>query len=349
MIDLEAVTTVEALEALCPEWSALLERDPHATPFQSPEWLLPWWKHFGRGALWILALRWQGALVGLAPFYIDTVPEENLRVLSWIGAGITDYLDLIVDPDVALPAASRAYDQLVRCRSRWDRCDLQELRTSSPLLAILPKESCLMTLSAQEACPAISLPTTVEAFWKHFPAERRRKLRRAQRYLERLGGFSVERAAAETLQECLDALFRLHRSRWEERELPGVLADPSIQVFHRAVAAGLLKRGMLRLYALRHRGAIVSVVYGFAGKKCFYAYLGGFDPALAPASPGALLIAHAIEEAIRERRSEFDFLRGRESYKYFWGAQDRMNYHLQMESSSLSTEERVSVEESNGT
>src|SRR3569832_1655332 len=112
MIDLEAVTTVEALEALCPEWSALLERDPHATPFQSPEWLLPWWKHFGRGALWTLALRRKGAVVGLAPFYIDTMPEENLRVLSWIGAGITDYLDLIVDPDVALPAASRVYEQI---------------------------------------------------------------------------------------------------------------------------------------------------------------------------------------------------------------------------------------------
>jgi CelD/BcsL family acetyltransferase involved in cellulose biosynthesis len=51
-------------------------------------------------------------------------------------------------------------------------------------------------------------------------------------------------------------------------------------------------------------------------------YLSGFDPQWAAFSPGVLLIAHAIEEAIREGQQEFDFLRGNEPYKYLWGAQD---------------------------
>ncbi len=54
----------------------------------------------------------------------------------------------------------------------------------------------------------------------------------------------------------------------------------------------------------------------------FY-YLGGFDPALRAASPGAVLLARVAEEAIRSGLRRLDFLRGREAYKYAWGAVDR--------------------------
>jgi len=42
-------------------------------------------------------------------------------------------------------------------------------------------------------------------------------------------------------------------------------------------------------------------------------------------SVGSVLVAHAIEQAVRGGAKTFDFLRGAEDYKYAWGAQDRMN------------------------
>ena len=42
-------------------------------------------------------------------------------------------------------------------------------------------------------------------------------------------------------------------------------------------------------------------------------------------SPGTLLIAYALEDAVSRGDSEFDFLRGNEPYKYRWGARDRFN------------------------
>lgn len=57
-----------------------------------------------------------------------------------------------------------------------------------------------------------------------------------------------------------------------------------------------------------------------------YTYLGGFNPALEALSPGTVIIAHAIDEAIGEGRCAFDFLRGREAYKYAWGAADELTY-----------------------
>jgi CelD/BcsL family acetyltransferase involved in cellulose biosynthesis len=38
------------------------------------------------------------------------------------------------------------------------------------------------------------------------------------------------------------------------------------------------------------------------------------------------MIGHAVREAVRDGVREFHFLRGREPYKYAWGAVDRAGY-----------------------
>lgn len=55
-LDAQAVTSLAALEALRGEWQALWARSG-ARPFQSPAWLLPWWRHVGRGEPACLAVR----------------------------------------------------------------------------------------------------------------------------------------------------------------------------------------------------------------------------------------------------------------------------------------------------
>ena len=60
---IEEATDLPALDRLRPEWEALWRAVPEATPFQSPAWLIPWWRHVGEGALLVLALRAAGRLV----------------------------------------------------------------------------------------------------------------------------------------------------------------------------------------------------------------------------------------------------------------------------------------------
>jgi CelD/BcsL family acetyltransferase involved in cellulose biosynthesis len=83
---------------------------------------------------------------------------------------------------------------------------------------------------------------------------------------------------------------------------------------------------VLRLYGLRLGGAAVAALYAMQAHGRAYYYAGGFDPALGALSPGTMAVGHAIEEAVREGCREFDFLRGREGYKYRWGAEDRPTY-----------------------
>jgi CelD/BcsL family acetyltransferase involved in cellulose biosynthesis len=105
-----------------------------------------------------------------------------------------------------------------------------------------------------------------------------------------------------------------------------VLHDTGVRAMHREAAPLLHAAGLLRLLALRVDGEIVAVVYCLAHAGRWHYYIGGFDSRRAGFGPGTLLVAHAIEQARAEGASAFDFLRGREAYKYRWGAVDEPRF-----------------------
>jgi CelD/BcsL family acetyltransferase involved in cellulose biosynthesis len=123
--------------------------------------------------------------------------------------------------------------------------------------------------------------------------------------------------------EFIDALWRLHRDRWRSRGEGGVLDDMRVRAFHSAALPRLAAAGLSDLRLLDIGGVIAGAYLGLRDARRSYAYLGGFDPSFSRESPGAVLLGSAIEAAVRRGAEEFDFLRGRESYKYSWGAVDR--------------------------
>jgi CelD/BcsL family acetyltransferase involved in cellulose biosynthesis len=176
----------------------------------------------------------------------------------------------------------------------------------------------------------VRLPETWDAYLAGLSQGRRRKLRVAERRLAEAGEVRVSRADASTVHEILDALADLHAARWRDRRQPGVLSDANVRAFHHDAAEGLARRGVLRLLCLSLAGRPVAVLYGFARGDRWYSYLDGFDPALADMSPGTVLVAHAMQQAIGDGQRAFDFLRGREAYKYAWGATDEHTYRLRV-------------------
>lgn len=322
------LTTIDELQRLQPEWEGLWRRDRNATPFQSPRWLLPWWKYFGSDGVASIAARdAAGTLMALLPLYILRDDESDESLGMFLGTGVSDYLDLIVDASDE-GATSAVVNTLTSLDCQvWD---FQQLRPSSPLLTAPLPEGWGDAVIEEERCPVLSLVGAGAELENLLSTHFRKKIRYYRRQLEKLGEVTFESVARETLPEMLEALYALHAARWSRRGLPGVLGDDVIQAFHRDAAAGMLDAGALRMYAIRAAGRIVAVFYGFAHQGSVYYYLSGYEPELERFSIGTLLVAHAIEEAVREGATAFDFMRGAEEYKYTWGAVDRMNSRRQL-------------------
>jgi CelD/BcsL family acetyltransferase involved in cellulose biosynthesis len=308
-VEIRVIRDSETLTALQPEWLDLWRRSPNATPFQSPMWLLPWWRHFGSNDLHVIEFREDGRLEALAPLYILRDDCESLGL--FLGTGISDYLDVLGDQSFIEEIAK------VDCQT-WD---LQQLRASSPMLNEALPNGWTDNVDDQDPCLVLALSQL--SLSTHF----QKKLRY---YRRQLGDATFEEANAENLNELLQSLFDLHAARWQRRGMPGMLADDVIQEFHREVAKAMLDADTLRMYAIRSARRIVAAFYGFAGATTIYYYLSGYDPELEKLSPGTLIIAHAVECAVRDGATTFDFLRGAEEYKSSWGAKPRMNRRRQL-------------------
>lgn len=319
MIAVAVLRDEAAFAALRPEWRALWRRAPTGTPFQSPEWLYPWWRSFGTGEPAVLVARDGGDLVGLLPLYL--LDNGDRRKLLPIGVGLSDHLEALVDP-IACGCADRLL-AAIETIPGWDECWLPDLDPQGPLAGAKPPGGLAECRLAAEPCPVLALPGGSDRLAEIVPRKTLRDLRQARARAAAAGDAAIETVVWDSIGGAMDDLFRLHEKRWRERGETGVCDDPAVRAFHRAAAGALAEAGLLRLCRLRVGGRVLAVYYGFAANGAEYAYLAGFDPEKPRLSPGMQIIGHAIERAVAEGVRQFDFLRGREPYKYGWGAADR--------------------------
>lgn len=316
----EIVTDFDTLARLEADWWTLFALAPSATPFSSPAWLLPWWRTFAPGRLWTLAVWQDGRLVGLACCYI----EDGVygRRLLPLGIGLSDYLDVLVDPAHAVEVGAALGEAIEAGQGVFERWSAEDALDQAAVLALADPEGWRSHVMEQCVCPVLALPASPDTLDAVIPPRKHRKWRMAQNRVARRS-WSFRATTAETLGTDLAQLFRLHGERWQSKGEAGVLAHADVRRFHEAAAPALFAAGLLRLTTLRIDDAMAGVYYGLQSQDRAYAYLGGFDPAFAFESPGTLLVGAALRDAVEGGAREFHFLRGQEPYKYEWGAVDR--------------------------
>lgn len=309
--------------ALESEWRNLADSCPTATVFQTYEWNVTWWRYFGKALgrkLHLLCFRnAEGTLVGLAPLMITPFHLVSLRRVSFLGQGMSDYLDLICAPG-SEDAVVESLTQALSDMSGFDMVDLQQLRHGGLLANRSTTGSTFQCMeSAQEACPYIDLPGSWEDYLKSLGKKTRSNISYYDRGLAKV--YDVEFEVVnddDVLAEEMENLFDLHQRRWNQRWLPGVFGSNRVQKFHKEVAQKLMHKGWLRLFVLRLDGLTQAALYCFSfhDRTCYYQ--GGFEPTLSKLSLGTVLTAKAIQHSIGEQKKVFDFLRGDEPYKAKW-------------------------------
>jgi CelD/BcsL family acetyltransferase involved in cellulose biosynthesis len=332
---LEILRSPEALAAREGAWWHLVARASAATPFQTPGWLLAWWRHLGHGQLAVIAVREGERLLALVPLAV--VGEGAHRRLAWVGAGISDYLTALVDDaraDEAWPLVERGLGEVLR---EVGRARLENVPEGDPLLERLASADhpwgCRRVEDA--ICLWGELPDAHE-LERHPRASA--KAREATRRLARVGpvtftSFGADEIArhSELRAPLLESLFELHTRERRARGEDGALTAAAVRAHHREAAEALGRRGALRLYALSHGGETIGVVYAFVFRARLWMYQGGFSPAHARFSPASILLEHARRSARADGARVMDFLRGDEAYKRRWGVRARRTFCVELE------------------
>jgi CelD/BcsL family acetyltransferase involved in cellulose biosynthesis len=287
------------------------------SPFLTWTWQREWTRAFaGARRLEIRRVEdAEGRLVALLPLH--EVEPGVLRLVG--GADISDYLDLIAlagreeEAWMALPQ-SRAAERVT-----WD---LHAVPGTSPTVLALPQLAAACGLSAsvtvEERCPVLVLPSSWDEYLASLGAKHRHELLRKMRRLEREAPEARAACVSHTaeVENRLGDFFDLHR---RSRVGKARFMDARMEAFFRRVTAALVERSAARLWFLDTASGPVASFITLEWDSTVGLYNSGFHPDRATLSPGVVLLAHLIRDAIERGKRRFDFLRGEERYKYEFG------------------------------
>lgn len=312
----------DEIEELLPEWASLFAADDRATPFQSPGWVRAWWRHFGAGSRpWLLAVRDAGQLVGLVALRSQRV--FGLRLLR-IDGEPGDYWDVLALPGYRSAVEHLAARELRRRQREWDILVLSQLRQGSSTATTLAHAGLSPVHRSAMPCPGLTLPDSFDAYLASLPTSRRKELRRC---LRSLNGDEL-RLRVPPVDELPAAISRWQALRVRQWTARGKRLTPEhreerFRDFVVEVTTALVPAELALVWEFVRDGEVVGSYVNFCDSHVFYQYLGGFAPELGRLSIGKVATAEGIRSSIAAGRSYYDFTRGAEEYKYWYGAVDR--------------------------
>ena len=317
---------------LAGEWDALVHRAMTDTPFQTLAYQQAWWQNLqppDSELSSIITRDDDGRLTAIACFYVT-----DQSIIHFNGCvEETDYLDLIAEARDAQDAWAAVFSCLESDEyPSWRLLELCNIPAISPSRTILPRLAedfnFLVVESINEVCPIIQLPGSFDVYLQGLDSKQRREI---QRKLRRARGaeanFQIIGPESDLSQAVDEFLELLGSSTFEKRDW---LHENRRSLFH-AVASAAREAGTLQLMFMEVDGRKAAGLFNFDYGDRIWVYNSGLDPtAFGNLSLGVVLTANAIQWAIENGRAEFDFLRGSETYKYRFGAQDSTIYRLQI-------------------
>ncbi len=335
----ECIRDPESLEELEDEWNELLFLSEQNCIFLTHEWISSWWKCFSEdNSLEILIFKEEkGSLVGIAPFMIKggldkSSPYNKGKILRFIASlEVSDYCDLIM-----LDRKREEFykDLLGYLKANYpdiEIIELMNLKASSPTLSFLPRlapgQGYSYSCTETEVAPLLELPSSYEDYMASLSKKGRHELRRKLRRMESLEGIKITKITdAKELQASLGTFIALHKQGspakekfWEKRGMSDFFLE---------IASRFSLQKWAELYLLFYEDTVMAALlnFSYSGEILFYNV--AFNKDFARYSPGFFLFNHCLKQAISEGKKKADFLRGREKYKYYFGAEDSKIFRL---------------------
>lgn len=330
-LTINLIDGVDAFAKLANEWDTLVSKSMTNTPFQLHTYQKSWWDylHPENGTLHTITVRDSNdQLIGIASLYlIEGILYFNGCVEE------TDYLDLISSTADAEAVWTAVFDCL--CSSEfpeWHGLSLCNIPEASPSRTILPQIAAKRGFSLQETinevCPIIPLPETFDDYLAQIDSKQRREIKRKLRRAFGADAQLVQVSQEDDITEAVDTFLELlQKSTFEKRDW---LNEGRTQLFH-TVAKAAQEAGTLQLLFMEVDGQKAAALFNFNYNGRIWVYNSGLDPdKFGNLSLGVVISAKAIELGIEQGAAEFDFLRGNETYKYRFGAQDTTIYRIEI-------------------
>lgn len=305
-------STLEQLEPIRSRWQELYACDSAANLFLSWEWVSACLT--SEPTSWvILGARDGGSYLAFLPLRFDRFPRRGPTLTRelWLGISarvdFTGMLGAAGDESRFLPALAREIKDLT-----WDTFILNncaDRRVAGLVNEFAPSSYQIATVEPTP-CPYVQLPASWDEYLDSRGKSTRRTIRARLNKLQRLSDYHLYLAPPDEADSAIDALLRLHGSRWEKNlQMSQSGLD---ELLRRCYASG-----RFQIYGMYH-GKELMATQGFfvdGERRTMVAYMIAYNPEYAEYSPGMMLACASVRFAIERGYERFDLSRGAQSYK----------------------------------
>jgi CelD/BcsL family acetyltransferase involved in cellulose biosynthesis len=292
-------------------------------PFGEPRWAANWWACFGSGSLPLVLIAERDlADIAVVPMH---VPAGGRTLELFGGAEVTDYLGPVCDEelmrDVAAGLARWTLDAAATVFERFDfRFMPPACRFATGLGEALEAGGAEVSLVDDGVVSKLVLASSWQEQLGRMPAKQRHEIGRKRRRFEVVTGASplVRRSDPDSLLEDIERFVALHRL---SRGRKARFFTPGVTRFFTEMARGCMRQGEFALEFLEVAGRPLAATVSFERGPEKFLYNMAYDPEAGSVSPGIVLVAELIRDAIERGFGVFDLLRGDEEYKRRLGAE----------------------------
>lgn len=331
-MDSFSVKKVNSFTEIEKDWQDLLERASFKTIFQTYEWNETWWRYLKKNwGLYLVACYRGNKIAGLVPLMLDQMKIKGVpafKILSFVGCPEADYHDFILDHQFADEAFIAIIDWLVFNKKQWSILRLPEFHEDSPTHGLIDKylrcKNIHYAKFQHTTCPCIDLPSSFDDYMVSLGYETRKKTRKNNRRLEKIGELRFELGEPNDIGD----FFKLNTERWQLLGQGGSVPTEELRNFHVEVSSKLRKYLNLSFLTLNKKRIAVQYSYDYCKVRCVY--LQGMDMEYDYYSPGIIIMMNRIEDAICQGMKCYDLMRGDEAYKFHYAKHIKHNqlYYL---------------------
>jgi CelD/BcsL family acetyltransferase involved in cellulose biosynthesis len=331
-IKLRIITSESEFETLKSRWNDLLRRSSSDNIFLTWEWMFSWWITFKEGKdLLILTAEKDGQLIGIAPFYRTRTIFFGMKprvYIEFIGSTITssEYLDIITLQGMELEAVYALLTALFdEKKFQWDVLHITDMREDSPsykhCLHFFGENNYDCYIYQTKTSPYILLPSTMDDYLKTLSGNMRRKLKVYMKNIRQEIDIKLCRVTDKaSLKDKFEEFKALHQLRWDKKIFDGETSgwEGKFLEFHARIQESLIDNGWLYFVYILSDGKMIAAQYSFCYAGKLNCYSSAFDPAMSDKNIGSVMQYLTVEDVIKDKFHELDFLSGSEEYKYYW-------------------------------
>jgi CelD/BcsL family acetyltransferase involved in cellulose biosynthesis len=322
MLASEVITEFSKLDPLQAEWDELAV--VNQLPLMTPACVMAWWRHLAPASAEprVIAVRDDGRLVGLAPFYVDLAGRGARRGLRLPGIELGGPLAPLAAPGHQQAVAGAIAQALAVGSLCPDLVALEGVPRSAEWARAL-REAWPGRVRPYRrryqvsGCPTVSLHASSFDEWLSAKSSKfRAETRRLRRQFAAAEG-TMRVSTPDTLRADVDVFVRLHASRWEGRgssklialgnRLPALLCD---------IGQTLLEqegRFILRMCEVEDEPMSAQLFLSGGGGVQYIA--AGWDERFAKLKPSILGMLATIEDGIERGEDRFHLGPGEQEYK----------------------------------